>query len=195
MIIDLKENTETQNYHLLGNIVIPRPIAWVATQGNVLNIAPFSFFNVVSSMPPTVIVSIGAREDGSQKDTLRNLKANKKCSISLVDQEHFEPMHLSSASLEASQSEFNEFMIESTEIIVGYPPIATGIKVAMFGEYIQDVPLKGSRTTPVLINISSVYLDEAIITDKEKLKINLQSIARLGGSYCTLGENLKPPVS
>ena len=42
-----------ENYKLLIGSVIPRPVALVVTQSEagVVNIAPFSFFNIVSSEP------------------------------------------------------------------------------------------------------------------------------------------------
>ena len=40
-------------YPILIAAVAPRPIAWVSTLNNGhLNLAPFSFFNVVSAKPP-----------------------------------------------------------------------------------------------------------------------------------------------
>jgi len=70
MLINFKEKTAAERYHLMANTVIPRPIAWIATQGEVLNIAPFSYFTPLSSEPATLIVSIGHRADGTPKDTL-----------------------------------------------------------------------------------------------------------------------------
>jgi len=55
--------SKADNYKLLTNLVVPRPIAWVSTvnpQG-VVNLAPFSFFNAVCADPLYVIVSIGHR--------------------------------------------------------------------------------------------------------------------------------------
>ncbi|MGC9351076.1 MAG: flavin reductase family protein, partial [Sulfurovum sp.] len=99
MLIDFKGKTPTERYLLMANTVVPRPIAWIATQGEVLNLAPFSFFTPLSSEPPTMIVSIGHRSDGTPKDTLRNLRDTKKCVITIVDETHFEAMHFSSKEL------------------------------------------------------------------------------------------------
>lgn len=58
--IDPIHNTERDNYKLLVGSIIPRPIAFVTTLGDegVLNGAPFSYFNIVSSNPPMISVSI-----------------------------------------------------------------------------------------------------------------------------------------
>ena len=193
MLINFKEKTAPERYHLMASSVVPRPIAWIATQGEVLNIAPFSYFTPLSSEPATLIVSIGHRVDGTPKDTLRNLRESKKCVICIVDEEHFEAMHFSSKGLDASQSEVEVFDIATQDVVEGFPPIPKGIKVAFFCEYLQEVDLKGSKTIPVIVEIKHLYLDEKIITNKEKIRLEFSSIARVGRNYATLDKNIKAP--
>lgn len=63
--IDPKQLTERENYKFLIGSIIPRPIAFVTTQSQegVVNGAPFSFFNIVSSNPPMISVSIRRQVD------------------------------------------------------------------------------------------------------------------------------------
>ena len=44
MQIDPAQQTKTDNYKLLTNVVVPRPIAWVTSLGHegIINLAPFS---------------------------------------------------------------------------------------------------------------------------------------------------------
>lgn len=58
--IDPSTNTERENYKLLIGSIVPRPIAFVTTISNdgTLNGAPFSYFNIVSSNPPMISLSI-----------------------------------------------------------------------------------------------------------------------------------------
>ncbi|PHS39417.1 MAG: flavin reductase [Sulfurovum sp.] len=193
MLIDFKEKTPPVRYHLMASAVIPRPIAWIATQGEVLNIAPFSYFTPLSSEPATLIVSIGHKADGSAKDTLRNLRESKKCVVCIVDEDHFEAMHMSSKGLDASESEVEVFDIATQDVVEGFPPMPEGIKVAFFCEYLQEVDLKGSKTIPVIVEIKHLYLDEKIITDKEKMRFEFSSIARVGQGYATLDESITAP--
>jgi flavin reductase (DIM6/NTAB) family NADH-FMN oxidoreductase RutF len=53
MQIDPSEHSAPDNYKLLTNLVVPRPIAWVHTvdDAGLVNLAPFSFFNAVSGEP------------------------------------------------------------------------------------------------------------------------------------------------
>lgn len=193
MLIDFQEKTPSERYFLMASSIIPRPIAWILTEGEVLNIAPFSYFAPLSSQPATLMVSIGHRPDATPKDTLRNLRERKKCVVSIVDEDHFEAMHMSSKSLDASQSELEVFDIPVQKCIEGFPPMPQGIKVAYFCEYLQEVDLKGSTTIPVILEIKHLYLDNEIITDQEKITIEFSSIARTSREYASLNKNIPTP--
>ncbi len=194
MLIKFKEKKPNERYALMVQSIIPRPIAWVMTEDKeVLNIAPFSYFAPLSSEPPTLIVSIGHRPDGSQKDTLRNIRKSKKCVVCLVDDVHFERMHFSSKNLAKNESEIDVFNIKTESILDDFPPIPKDIKVAYFCEYSQEVNLKGSKTIPLVLEIQHLYLDETIISDKEKMYLNFSSIARVGRGYASLQDNINTP--
>src|SRR5580658_2101458 len=73
--------------YLLG-AVAPRPIAFVSTMdkdGN-KNLAPFSFFNIFGSNPPTLIFS-PARSGRTvrTKHTYDNLKETDECVVNIVN--------------------------------------------------------------------------------------------------------------
>lgn len=193
MFIDFQEKTAPERYQLMASTVIPRPIAWIATEGEVLNIAPFSYFTPLSSEPATLLVSIGHRADGTPKDTLRNIREHKKCVVCIVDETHFEKMHLSSKGLDASQSELEVFDIPTQQCIEGFPPMPEGIKVAFFCEYLQEVDLKGSKTIPLIVQIKHLYLDNKIISDEKQIGLEFSSIARVGRGYATLDEEIITP--
>ena len=67
---DLDQVGEAVAYKLLAATVMPRPIAWVVSQdltGRV-NAAPYSFFNVMGSAPPTIALGLMADETRGFKD-------------------------------------------------------------------------------------------------------------------------------
>jgi flavin reductase (DIM6/NTAB) family NADH-FMN oxidoreductase RutF len=69
MEFDLRELSPPDRYKLLAGVVVPRPIALVTTldpEGRV-NAAPFSFFNVMGSDPPLVVLGIGDRALGGPR--------------------------------------------------------------------------------------------------------------------------------
>ncbi len=107
MQIDPSKNTYADNYKLLTNLVVPRPIAWVTSlsKAGVINLAPFSFFNAVGTEPLYVIISVGLRDDGSPKDTENNIKDRGEFVVNLVTEELFEAMNISAADFPSDQSE------------------------------------------------------------------------------------------
>lgn len=107
MKIDPALHTEADNYKILTNVVVPRPIAWVTSLGEtgVVNLAPFSFFNAVGSDPLYVVISVGQRDDGSPKDTARNINATSEFVVNLVTEDLLHAMNLSAADFPADESE------------------------------------------------------------------------------------------
>jgi len=107
MQIDPSLHSKADNYKLLTNLVVPRPIAWVSSQSQsgVINLAPFSFFNAVGSDPLYLIISIGDNDAGGPKDTARNIRASGEFVVNLVTEDLFDAMNISAADFPAEQSE------------------------------------------------------------------------------------------
>ncbi|MFM7926593.1 MAG: flavin reductase family protein, partial [Pirellula sp.] len=59
MQIDISKIPVTEAYQWMVSLVAPRPIAWVTTLSDtgVVNLAPFSVFNVFGANPPVVVFS------------------------------------------------------------------------------------------------------------------------------------------
>lgn len=107
MQIDPALQSKADNYKLLTNLVIPRPIAWITSQspGGVINLAPFSFFNAVGADPLYVIFSVGNNERGQAKDTANNIQASGEFVVNMVTEELFDAMNISAADFPAEVSE------------------------------------------------------------------------------------------
>jgi flavin reductase (DIM6/NTAB) family NADH-FMN oxidoreductase RutF len=82
-----------QTYKLMTGIIVPRPVALVATidAKGVVNLAPFSFFSGVGSAPPTVLFCPALRGTGSgrtagRKDTLQNVEETKEFVVNTVSE-------------------------------------------------------------------------------------------------------------
>lgn len=104
--IDPKQNTERDNYKLLIGSIVPRPIALVTTQSEVgvVNGAPFSYFNIMSSNPPMVSLSI-QRPEGEVKDTARNIYDSGEFVVHIVDDQNVAQINDTAASLPSTESE------------------------------------------------------------------------------------------
>ena len=107
MQIDPSLHSVADNYKLLTNLVVPRPIAWVTSvnAGGVVNLAPFSFFNAVGANPLYIIISIGLNDAGETKDTAKNILASGEFVVNLVTEELFDAMNISAADFPEGESE------------------------------------------------------------------------------------------
>lgn len=81
------------NYKLLISAVVPRPIAFVSTvspDGKTTNLAPFSYFQVISHDPPLFVIGFASSLAGATaaKHTLHNLAETRECTVNIIS-EHF----------------------------------------------------------------------------------------------------------
>jgi flavin reductase (DIM6/NTAB) family NADH-FMN oxidoreductase RutF len=107
MQIDPSLHSTIDNYKLLTNLVVPRPIAWVTSlsPSGVVNLAPFSFFNAVGSDPVYVVISIGHNDGGQPKDTAKNIQTSGEFVVNMVTEELFDAMNISAADFPPDRSE------------------------------------------------------------------------------------------
>ena len=124
MQLDFSTLTPLEAYRWLASTVTPRPIAWVSSlsASGVANLAPFSFFQVISDDPPTLMVNVGSRDDGSLKDTLRNVQATGQLVIHLVGAAQAETMNATSAWLPHGVSEIETVGIPTVSSVRVAPP-------------------------------------------------------------------------
>jgi flavin reductase (DIM6/NTAB) family NADH-FMN oxidoreductase RutF len=124
MELDLQGKHADRAYAILASLVTPRPIAWVTTLGpdGVVNLAPFSFFNVLGAEPPIVGFCPGDRDDGTPKDTARNIRMTHEFVVNLVDEPLAEAMNRSAASLPYGVSEVTHAGLNTLPSSVVSPP-------------------------------------------------------------------------
>ncbi len=182
MIIDFCDLEATKRYKIMSQSVTPRPIAWIVTESRdkIINIAPFSYFTPLSSNPAVVIVSIGHKQDGTEKDTLKNILETKKATICFVNEKHLSKMEKSSEALKYNESEAEKFNISTKIIIEEYPPIIDEVESAFFCNFYQKVELEG-KTIPIILEVKAFYFRDDIYN--ENLDITLSNIGRVGKNY------------
>ena len=108
MRIDPATLSPGRRYFLMISCVIPRPIAWVATdnEDGGHNLAPFSFFNAFSATPPILGIGFAPHEDKGEKDTLRNIRRTGELTVNLLTVALAERMAETSADLAYGEDEF-----------------------------------------------------------------------------------------
>ncbi|EUJ26691.1 flavin reductase family protein [Listeria cornellensis] len=194
--MDANELSPQDNYKFLSGAIIPRPIAFVTTasENGVLNAAPFSFFNVVSSQPPIVSIAI-QRDSGQMKDTARNILETGELVIHIVDEDLTAEMNKTAARL---TPEINELDATSLTVIpsekVAVPGVKEG-KIRMEAKLFQHIPISndaGEPVTDLILARVVFYHADTSVFDVEKqyvLTDELKPVARLAGNnYAKLGE-------
>jgi flavin reductase (DIM6/NTAB) family NADH-FMN oxidoreductase RutF len=184
-------------YRILIDTVAPRPIAWVSTlnQGQ-LNLAPFSFFNVVSAKPPLLGFSPALRQvDGraAPKDTLRNIRATGEFVVNVVTFAVAEAMNLTSGEYDSSVDEFEIAKLTTRPSRLVKPPQVAESPVSFeckleriidfgkqdFGRQNFGETLGGSL---VIGEIVSIHLCDDILKGGRLDPDSLDLIGRMGGN-------------
>ncbi len=101
----VEELSAADGYKLGSGLIVPRPIGWIGTvsASGQPNLAPYSFFNMVSGEPPTFVFAPGR---GGRKDTLDNVRAVGEFTINIVTAEVVEAMNATAASADPGVDEF-----------------------------------------------------------------------------------------
>ena len=138
-----------QAYRLLTSLVAPRPIAWISTLAadGTPNLAPFSFFNIVSGRPLMVMFSSGRRKDGEPKDTLANAAATGEFVVNLADETLAAQVNLTSATVGPNVNEFEAFGVKPAPSTDVEPPRVASAKAALEARAAQVIPIDGSTST------------------------------------------------
>ncbi|MDO0918859.1 MULTISPECIES: flavin reductase family protein [unclassified Enterococcus] len=191
--LDPKDLTQRENYKLLIGSIIPRPVAVVSTQSadGIVNIAPFSFFNIVSSEP--VILSLAIqRKEGELKDTARNLLATKEAVVHILDQTNVQEANKTAALLPADQSELTVSGFATTASKTIAVPGLKEASVRLETILHQHVPIKKDQQTTadlLLLEVVGYQIAEDVYQDGKIDPRALQAVSRLAGnSYATIGE-------
>src|SRR5271170_178191 len=113
MLIDCSEYSRDQIYFLMIQLVIPRPIAWVLSDNGdrTYNLAPFSFFNAITSNPPILMLAAGWKDEGTRKDTWVNISERSHFVVHIPSAEQVNDVSVSSAVLPHGVSEADQFHI------------------------------------------------------------------------------------
>ncbi|MEK4435513.1 flavin reductase family protein [Paenibacillus sp. FSL K6-2862] len=189
--------TSRDNYKLMSGSVVPRPIAFVTTlseDGNVVNAAPFSFFNVVSSDPPLLSISIN-RKDGVMKDTARNVIAGQELVVHICDESIVNEMNETAALLEPHESELERTSLTTVpSSVVAVPGIQEAL-IRMECRLYQHIPVSNDEGKPatdlLLVRIVQYHFNEEVYDPAHHyiLMDHLKPVSRLAGNdYAKLGE-------
>lgn len=188
MFLDFSQVDPRQAYSWLASTVIPRPVAWVSTVSadGVHNLAPFSFFQMITGKPPTIMISPLVQRDGSLKDTVRNAQHSGQMVVNLVSVEMADAMNETSFSYDADISEFERVNIATAPstliqpLRVAQAPVSLECEVVSCTPYPADAP----SCHMILGRVLAAHFDERVLNEQQlpdPAKLNL--LSRMGGDW------------
>ncbi|MEZ4522014.1 MAG: flavin reductase family protein [Thermomicrobiales bacterium] len=187
-------------YKLMAALVVPRPIGWTSTLSpeGVHNLAPFSFFMMITSSPPHIAISVGAR-DGQSKDTLRNIRHNGEFVINTVSADVGLQMAGSAVELPPDISEF-----EATGLTPVASEVVKPMRVAEAPAHLEcvsrnimavgDLPY-GAHL--IIAEVVRIHVRDDLMLERNRIDLQkLDAVGRLTGDwYCSTTDQYEMPRS
>ena len=163
-------------------LVVPRPIGWISTLSakGELNLAPYSYFNGFSSVPPIVGFSSEGDKDSSTFAAQTGEFVWSMATWDLRDQ-----MNASAASLPRGQSEFAHARLETAPSRLVKPPRVAGSPAAFECRVTEVVKLRDldgsdSQRRLVLGRVVGIHVDPRFVRDGRVDSAAMRPIARGG---------------
>lgn len=199
MLFDFSKITQHERHKLMISVVVPRPIAWVVSQDeeNRLNVAPFSFFNVVSDEPPLIVLGIGNDERGNEpaKDSGRNIRIHKEFVVNLVSRELAAAMVMTGVNFSPSISELERAGLTAVPSALVKPPRIAESPAGLECRLYRTIDLPGGRMI-FLGEVVAIHIDEQAMLDVSKFYVDtpkLDLIGRMHGAgwYSTTADRFQ----
>ncbi|KAI6044080.1 hypothetical protein EDC04DRAFT_2890165 [Pisolithus marmoratus] len=194
-------NTEEDTVQLLmTSAIVPRPVAFVSSvsETGVENLAPFSFFNVVTCNP--LLVSFCCNNSPRVKDTPTNVKKGLGFTINIINEPFIENAHATSID---APPEFDEWTISGLTKAPSIHVKAPRVKESAFSmecELFQAIdithPVSGEiTTTMILAHVKYVHVRKDVLNERGVVDITkYKPIARLGDiSYGRISDVFRLP--
>ena len=178
-------------------LVVPRPIGWISTlsRSGVANLAPFSFFNMVSQRPATVVFCAnGSHAEGGDKDSLQNARDTGEFVVNLATWDLRHKMNDSSTTASRNVDEFAIAGLTKAVSRIVRPPRVAESPINLECKVIKIVDLPGddstgSRNTATFGKVVGVHIDARLIVDGIIDVTKARPLARLGYlDYATLSD-------
>lgn len=184
MTIDPRTLSPRDAYNILVGAVVPRPIAFVTSMNdrNIVNAAPYSFFNALTGSPPLIMISVG-RKKGQMKHTTENILRQKEFVVNLVTDELVHSMNISSADFPEGMSEIDQAkltLVAST--VIRTPRIATS-KVNCECVLYKHLEIGTDPTDLIIGEVVQFHVKDELYSNGAIDQGKLRPIARMGGNF------------
>ncbi|MDG3578206.1 flavin reductase family protein [Rhizobium sp. YJ-22] len=184
MRFDLEEVGPQNAYKLLAATVMPRPIAWVVTQDREggLNAAPYSFFNVMGSAPPTVALGLLADPVRGFKDTAKNILDTGEFVVNLVPERLVAAMNVTAIDAPRGVDELALAGLETLPSARVKPPRIAASPVSFECVSLSSV-VTGPNQTVVIGRVLTVHVADDCVLNAERAHIDTPKLDLVARSY------------
>ncbi len=191
MTIDFSDIDVLRKTNLLHNAVVPRPIGLISTidREGQANLAPFSFFNVVSANPAVVIFSPLRRvRDNTTKHTVENIREVPEAVIHIVSYSMLRQMNLTACEYLESVDEFLKagFTKEKARQVTPWMIKECPVKLECRIKEMRSLGNTGGAGMVCFAEVVCMHIDGAILDGENNIDPHkLEPVARLGRDYYT----------
>lgn len=188
-MLRINDLTASETQYYLQHIVAPRPVCFASTidkNGNV-NLSPFSFFNLFSTNPPTVIFSPARRvRNNTTKHTLENVLEVPEVVINIVTYDMVQQVSLTSCEYPKGTDEFIKAGFTKQTATCIRPPMVKESKAKLECKVteVKSLGNQGGAGQLIFAEVLCIHInDELLTTDKKFCQEKLEVVARLGGDW------------
>ncbi len=184
-----------QIYKLMTGLIVPRPIALVSTvdRRGVANLAPFSFFSGVGSVPPCVLFCPSVRAADPErpgnphdirKDTLRNVEETGEFVVNVVSEAIAAPANAAAAEVPPEVDEFVLAGLTTVASVAVRPPRVAESPAQMECKLLQVIYTSRAPGGGVIVlgEVVRFHLREELFDNFRVDPAGLDAVGRMAGN-------------
>jgi len=203
--IDPEQMDPRNLYMMMISAITPRPVAFVSSVSETgdENLALFSWFNMVTSSPPLISVSVsslGKSLGKSLKDTAHNIKTTKEFTVSIISEPWVDNANVCSVDAPSDVSEWLISGLTKEDSVVVKPARVKESAFSMECELYREIdiasPTSGDLTTTLFLGlVKHIHVRKDMLNERGTLDPGkLMPIGRMGDIlYASLGGGYRIP--
>ncbi|KAJ7669417.1 hypothetical protein DFH06DRAFT_1180894 [Mycena polygramma] len=197
--VNVSEEDPRIVYSLCTTGIVPRPVAFVSTiaEDGVENLAPFSWFNQVSTNP--CVISVSCTGSPRHKDTANNIKATKGFTVNIISEPWIAQANGCSIDAPPGVSEWALSGLTQEPSVSVKPARVKESAFALECELLQNVEIKNAAgvvtANLILGTVKYIHARKAVLNDQGVVDpAKLKAIGRLGDTtYVRLSDGFRIP--
>ena len=187
MFYEPDKNDHGLPYNPFKSCVVPRPIGWISTisKRGIVNLAPYSQFNILGWDPPYVMFSANTHFDGRRKDSVVNAEEMGEFVFNMATYELRDAVVKTSEVFDFGIDEMALAKLTPASCRFVKPPRVKESPISFECRFYQTVMVPcdspGSMNNLVIGRVVGVHIADEVIGKDGKLDIlKIRPLARMG---------------